>query len=106
MALIKPCPRCQKPLEIPQPPPEQIRCSACGAVIKQKIAHSDKQQIQSAPPPIAPARTAAPSCGRPIAFAVRLWLLKNCGVTPTSRCTHAAASRTIVNLQLKVVLNR
>ena len=34
--MIKPCPRCQHPLDIPLPLPEQLRCPKCGAVIKMK----------------------------------------------------------------------
>ncbi len=42
MALIKPCPRCLSPLEIPQPLPDQIRCDKCGAVIKNKSRQLEK----------------------------------------------------------------
>ena len=37
MAVI-PCPKCQSPLDIPKPAPERIRCSKCGAVIKNMAA--------------------------------------------------------------------
>ena len=34
MLMVIPCPRCRHPLDIPKPAPEQVRCGACGAVIK------------------------------------------------------------------------
>ena len=68
MAIHKPCPRCQTPLEIPQPAPDQIRCDKCGAIIKNRIASSAKHEpvTPAAPMPIAaPALQPAPSVSRP-----------------------------------------
>ena len=37
------CPRCKKPLEIPQPIPEQVRCASCGATMKYKAKPGDSR---------------------------------------------------------------
>ena len=37
MTTTKTCPRCQRPLEIPQPTPEQIRCDQCGVVPRPEV---------------------------------------------------------------------
>jgi hypothetical protein len=34
MAATVPCPKCRKPLEVPKPMPDKIRCPSCGALIK------------------------------------------------------------------------
>src|ERR1022692_1940699 len=67
MALIKPCPRCQNPLEIPQPPPEQIRCDKCGTIIKNKVRPAEKQEAPVASPAIVPIPTAEPALPSQIA---------------------------------------
>ena len=66
MALIKPCPKCQHPLEIPQPPPAQIQCVNCGAIIKNK---SRPAEAVTATPPVAPpnAEVAPPASPTPTA---------------------------------------
>ena len=68
MAIHKPCPRCQTPLEIPQPAPDQIRCNKCGTIIKNRIVSSAKHEpvTPATPVPIAaPALQPAPSVSRP-----------------------------------------
>jgi hypothetical protein len=60
MAQFHPCPRCQQPIEIPQPPPEQIRCAGCGVAILLKRAGDVSQALAAGhPPPSAPTPTVA-----------------------------------------------
>jgi hypothetical protein len=49
MALTRPCPSCRKPLAIPQPLPNQIRCDQCGASIKLTGAPTESS-IRIGPP--------------------------------------------------------
>jgi MFS family permease len=56
MSISKPCPKCQHPLDIPEPIPEKIQCPKCGVVIKYKVAEAPKPaipaKIPTAPEPI------------------------------------------------------
>ena len=84
MAIHKPCPRCQAPLDIPQPAPEQIRCDKCGAIIKTRAAGSAKQEPVTAKPPVpiaAPApQTQAPAGTQPAPGASQLNLVVLAGL--------------------------
>ncbi len=37
MAISRPCPKCQQPLNIPEPIPEKVQCPKCATVIKFKV---------------------------------------------------------------------
>ena len=60
MPITRPCPRCQEPMEIPQPVPEKVQCAKCGVVVK----------FAKAPAPVpAPAPTPVPlSVEKPAEF--------------------------------------
>jgi hypothetical protein len=56
---IRPCPKCQQPLEIPQPLPETIRCNHCGAVFKGRKKEGGDESAPSTAPALAAAASAA-----------------------------------------------
>ena len=53
MAIIRPCPKCQKPLSIPEPIPETIKCPACATVIRFKVPTAPPKEEPAAPAPAA-----------------------------------------------------
>ncbi len=50
MAFIKPCPKCQNPLDIPQPAPDMIVCPKCGVNIKKKAPKAGSLSATPMPP--------------------------------------------------------
>ena len=61
MAISRPCPRCQQPMEIPQPVPDRMQCAKCGAVIKNKRSAGGEEEPKSAPSIVA----GKPAAARP-----------------------------------------
>jgi len=48
MPVQRPCPKCQKPLDVPQPTPDKVQCGHCGAVIKFKKDSTPSINLSSA----------------------------------------------------------